>query len=135
MDTTASLFAITFDERSVVALGSDLLDVKPEHAFPCSFGTSVTQIINRDYPRLDAFGNFSMTYGLTTAHKFRDPEQAWAALYAWVDEWKTAGKGTFLWEDGLGHQQLFEAVINSAEPRIVDTYLVISYDFTLGRPL
>lgn len=136
METTVSPFSITFDGRSIVRAGEDLLDTLPEHAFPVQFGTSATAIINSPFPRLDAFGNLSMSFSITTAREFSSPGEVWRAFFRWLADWKTAGKGTFVWSDEMGsHEQRFEAIITDAEPKIQGLYLIISYNFTLGKPL
>lgn len=136
MERTQSTFSITFDGRSVVRAGDDLLDALPEHSFPVQFGTSATPIINSPFPRLDAFGNLSMSFSLTTAREFSSPGDVWRAFFCWLETWKAAGKGTFIWSDEIGaHEQHFEAIITDAEPRIQGLYLIVSYNFTLGKPL
>ena len=69
MDTTVSPFSITFDGRPVVRAGEVLLDSLPEHAFPVQFGTSATPIINSPFPRLDAFGNLSLSFTISTVRE------------------------------------------------------------------
>lgn len=136
METTVSPFSVTFDGRSVVRAGEDLLDTLPEHAFPVQYGASSTPIINSPFPRLDSFGNLSMSFSLTTVREFSSPGEVWRAFFHWLAAWKTAGKGTFAWTDDIGaHEQRFEAIITDAEPRIQGLYLIVSYNFTLGRPL
>lgn len=55
-------------------------------------------------------------------------------LYEWLNEWKTAGKGEWAWTDACGREQRFEAVIADAEPKVQGLRLIVSYNFTLGRP-
>ena len=93
MDTTVSPFSITFDGRPVVRAGEFLLDSLPEHAFPVQFGTSATPIINSPFPRLDAFGNLSLSFTISTVRECASHMDAWSAFYEWLNEWKTAGKG------------------------------------------
>lgn len=136
METTVSTFSVTFDGRTVVRAGEYLLDTLPEHAFPVQFGTSATSIINSPFPRLDAFGNLSMSFSITTVRKFSSPAEVWRAFFRWLENWKTAGKGTFAWSDEMGaHEQRFEAIITEAEPKIQGLYFIVSYNFTLGKPL
>lgn len=135
MELTESTFSVTFDGRSVVRVGGDLLDTLPEHVFPVQFGTSSTPVVNRAYPRLDAFGNLSMSFSIATVQECDSHMGAWRKLYAWLEEWKTAGKGVFMWDDGCGHGQRFEAIITDAEPKVSGLFFIVSYGFTLGRPL
>lgn len=135
MDTTISPFSITFDGRAVVRAGEFLLDSLPEHAFPVQFGTSATPIINSPFPRLDAFGNLSLSFTISTVRECASHMDAWSAFYEWLNEWKTAGKGEWAWTDACGREQRFEAVIADAEPKVQGLRLIVSYNFTLGRPL
>lgn len=135
METTVSPFSVTFDGRSVVRAGECLLESLPEHAFPVQFGTSATPIINSPFPRLDAFGNLSMSFSITTARECDSHMDAWENFYKWLDEWKTAGKGVFRWVNICGHEQHFEAIITDAEPKVTGLYFIVSYNFTLGKPL
>lgn len=48
---------------------------------------------------------------------------------------ETAGKGEWAWTDACGREQRFEAVIADAEPKVQGLRLIVSYNFTLGRPL
>lgn len=136
METTVSPFSITFDGRPVVRAGECLLDSLPEHSFPVQFGTSATPIINSPFPRLDAFGNLSMSFSITTAREFSSPGEVWRTFFCWLATWKTAGKGTFIWCDEMdAHEQRFEAIITDAEPKIQGLYFIVTYNFTLGKPL
>lgn len=80
MDTTVSPFSITFDGRPVVRAGEFLLDSLPEHAFPVQFGTSATPIINSPFPRLDAFGNLSLSFTISTVRECASHMDAWSAF-------------------------------------------------------
>lgn len=136
METTVSPFSVTFDGRPVVRAGECLLDALPEHAFPVQFGTSATPIINSPFPRLDAFGNLSMSFSISTVRECDSHMDAWRSFYEWLRDWKTAGKGTLAWADCIGsHEQRFEAVIADAEPKVTGLYFIVSYNFTLGKPL
>ena len=135
MDTTVSPFSITFDGRPVVRVGEFLLDSLPEHAFPVQFGTSATPIINSPFPRLDAFGNLSLSFTISTVRECASHMDAWSAFYEWLNEWKTAGKGEWTWTDACGREQRFEAIIADAEPKVQGLRLIVSYNFTLGRLL
>lgn len=135
METTVSPFSITFDGRPVIRAGEELMDSLPEHSFPVQFGTSSTPIINSPFPRLDSFGNLSMSFSLTTVRECDSHMDAWENFYEWLNEWKEAGKGVFTWVDTCGHEQCFEAIITDAEPKIQGLRLIISYNFTLGKPL
>lgn len=115
--------------------GEFLLDSLPEHAFPVQFGTSATPIINSPFPRLDAFGNLSLSFTISTVRECASHMDAWSAFYEWLNEWKTAGKGEWAWTDACGREQRFEAVIADAEPKVQGLCLIVSYNFTLGRPL
>lgn len=115
--------------------GGLLLDLMPEHVFPVEFGTSATAIINSPYPRLDAFGNLSMNFSIATVVDCGSHLGAWTAFYDWLREWKSAGKGEFVWGDGCGHEQCFEAILSDAEPKVHGLCFVVSYNFKLGKPL
>ena len=91
------------------------------------FGTSATPIINSPFPRLDAFGNLSLSFTISTVRECASHMDAWSAFYEWLNEWKTAGKGEWTWTD--------EAVIADAEPKVQGLRLIVSYNFTLGRLL
>lgn len=40
------------------------------------------------------------------------------------------------WADCLGsHEQRFEAVVTDAEPKVNRAVFIVSYNFTLGKPL
>lgn len=92
METTVSPFSVTFDGRPVVRAGECLLDALPEHAFPVQFGTSATPIINSPFPRLDAFGNLSMSFSISTVRECDSHMDAWRSFYEWLRDWKTAGR-------------------------------------------
>ena len=133
METTVSPFSVTFDGRPVVRAGECLLDALPEHAFPVQFGTSATPIINSPFPRLDAFGNISMSFSISTVRECDSHMDAWRSFYEWLRDWKTAGKGTLTWADCIGsHEQRFEAIVADAEPKVTGLYFIVSYNFTLG---
>lgn len=135
METTVSPFFIRFDGRSVVERGGLLLDLMPEHVFPVEFGTSATAIINSPYPRLDAFGCLSMAFSVSVVVECVSHMGAWKAFYDWLEVWKGAGRGEWVWGDGCGHEQRFEAILSDAEPKVQGLCFVVSYNFKIGRPL
>lgn len=135
MDTTESPFSVVFDGRTVVEVGGLLLESLPAHSFPVQFGTSATAIINSAYQRLDAFGNLAMTFSISTVRECSSHMDAWRAFYRWLDEWKNAGKGEWIWGDDCGHEQRFEAVISDAAPQVSGLNFIVEYNFTLGKPL
>lgn len=135
MNTTAAPFSITFDGREVIRPGGDMLDNVPEHAFPLTFGTQATAIINSAYPRLDSYGSLSMEFEITAVTETPSHLAAWQAFFNWLESWKTAGKGVFTWQGADGASQSFESVITEAEPKIQGAYFLVSYSFTLGKPV
>ena len=44
-------------------------------------------------------------------------------------------RGEWTWTDACGRAQRFEAVIADAEPKVQGLRLIVSDNFTLGRPL
>lgn len=83
-----------------------------------------------------AFGNISWSFSISTVRECDSHMDAWRSFYEWLRDWKTAGKGTLTWADCIGsHEQRFEAIVADAEPKVTGLYFIVSYNFTLGKPL
>ena len=65
----------------------------PEHAFPVQFGTSATPIINSPFPRLDAFGNLSLSFTISTVRECASHMEAWGRLLRMAQRMENGGKG------------------------------------------
>ncbi len=135
MPATVSPFFISFDDVEIIPIGGLLDGTDAEQSFSLSFGTSATPVINRPYPRLDAFGNNSSSIPIAVRRQFDTQEEAWAALYRWHETWSLLGKGIFRWGDAYGHERAYRAIITDATATIHAADLICSYTFTLGQPI